>query len=172
MNFLLRQKITISKTLLGCLSVLCFGCYPHPYYESYPTVKASAVRYEKLPPERPVQRFRLTEAMVSGLSNRQIYALDVIIENPVAFGAIRIPAGSRAKIYGSHKAYSILGGLEKVLYVTFPEYNRSDILTLRFDAKNGVYALTDIYWGLPSAQKLEFIWSARSRGNYLLMEGY
>lgn len=172
MNFLLRQKVTMSKTLLSCLSVLCFGCYPQSYHESYPTAKASAIRYEQIHPERPAQRFRLTEAIVLGLSNRQIYDLNVIIEWPVTFGAIRVPAGSRAKIYGSHRAYSILGGLEKILYVTFPEYNVSDILTLRFDAKGGVYTLTDVYWGLPSARSLEFIWSARSRGNYLLVEGY
>lgn len=152
-------------------AVICYGCYPRPYYEGRLKHQANATRYESAPAQQPAQRYRLTESFIYGLGNADIYSLDVVIEGPLAFGWIRIPARSKAKIYATHKAYSILGGLEKILYATFPEYNRNDVLTLRFDAKGGVYTLTDVYWGLPSARKLEFIWSARSMGNYLLVKG-
>jgi len=158
------------RRLIVYLAVVsCCGCYPQPYSESRAVYQASAVRYDDAPAKQVTPRFRLSESSIYGLSNRDIFYLDVIIEMPVVFGDVRIPAGSRTKIYATHKAYLILGGLEKILYATFPEYNRNDVLTLRFDAKGGVYTLTDVYWGLPSARKLEFIWSARGKGNYLLM---
>lgn len=150
-------------------AVVCCGCYPRPYSESRAAYQASAMRYEVAPARQATPRFRLSESSIYGLSNRDIFDLDVALEMPVVFGNVRILAGSRAKIYATHKAYSILGGLEKILYATFPECNQSDVLTLRFDSKGGVYTLTDIYWGLPSARGIEFIWSARGKGNYLLV---
>lgn len=156
-------------TILCVISVIVCGCYPRPYSETRAAYQASAVRYETAPAKQPTIRFRLSESSIYGLSNRDIFDLDVVLEMPVAFGKVRIPAGSRAKIYATHKAYSILGGREKILYATFPEYNQSDVLTLRFDSKGGVYTLTEIYWGLPSARSIEFIWSARGKWNYLLV---
>lgn len=159
----------LKRAILCVTAVLVCGCYPRPTYEGGMAYQASAVRYEVAPAKQSTPRFRLSESSIYGLSNRDIFDLDVVLEMPVVFDNVRIPAGSRAKIYATHKAYSILGGREKILYATFPECNQSDVLTLRFDSKGGVYTLTDIYWGLPSARGIEFIWSARGKGNYLLV---